>query len=377
LNRATKDHGRTAAAALPDGVPNVLIDCDVHNKIQPNRLAAYLPERWLRHYQDYGFNLGSAAGYTRPRSQGSMSNSWPPNDGLPGTDLAFMKKQLLDRWHHTAAILNPIDQVFFAGQYGEYAAALDRALNDWLAAEWLAVDDRLYGSISIPFEEPDLAVAEIDRCAGNPRFVQILVNLVSRDPLGNRKYWPIYEAAVHHDLPVAIHVAGTSGRPKSSVGWVSSYFEDHADYAMTFLEQVISLVAEGVFERFPGLKVVLQEGGFTWLPPLMWRMDRAYSLLHDDLPALEMLPSEYCRKHFWFTTQPIEEPHRPSDFMRVVRQLDMDDRFLFATDYPHWDFDAPDRAIPASVPKALRRQMFSGNALALYRGLPHPNRSDI
>jgi predicted TIM-barrel fold metal-dependent hydrolase len=109
----------------------------------------------------------------------------------------------------------------------------------------------------------------------------------------------------------------------------------------------------------------------------MWRMDRAYSLLHDDLPALEMLPSEYCRKHFWFTTQPIEEPHRPSDFMRVVGQLDMDDRFLFATDYPHWDFDAPDRAIPASVPKPLRRQMFSGNALALYRGLPRPKGNDI
>lgn len=356
-------------------VPSTLIDCDVHNKIHPGRLAAHLPERWRRHYLDYGFNLGSAAGYTRPRAQGSMTNSWPPNDGLPGSDRVFMVEQLLDRWHHTYAILNPIDQVFFAGQYGEYGAVLDRALNDWLDEEWLSADPRFYGSLSVPFEDADLALAEIDRMASNPRFVQILFNLVTRDPLGNRKYWPIYEAAVHHGLPIAVHVAGTSGRPKSSVGWVSSYFEDHADYAMSFLEQVISLIAEGVFARFPGLKVVLQEGGFTWMPPLMWRMDRAYSLLRDDLPPMDMLPSEYCRKHFWFTTQPIEEPHRPADFMRVVRQLDMDDRFLFATDYPHWDFDAPDRAIPASVPDELRRRIFSTNALELYRRLPVPKSS--
>ena len=58
--------------------------------------------------------------------------------------------------------------------------------------------------------------------------------------------------------------------------------------------------------------------------------------------------------------------------MRMVRRLAMDDRYLFATDYPHWDFDAPDRAIPADVPEALRRGIFYGNALKLYRRLPAP-----
>jgi uncharacterized protein len=347
----------------------LLIDADIHNRIHPSRVQHYLPERWRRWYTDLGTRPNTSGGYTRPRAQASITNSWPPG-GFPGSDRDFMTRQLLDRWHHTYAILNPIDQANFASQPGEYGAALDRAINEWVAAEWLDEDPRYRGAISIPFEEPDLAVAEIERWAGDRRFVQLLLNNVSRHPFGNRRYWPIYEAAVAHDLPVAIHVAGNSGHPKSPAGWPSSYFEDHAGYVTAFLDHVISLVAEGVFDRFPGLKVVLMEGGFTWMPSLMWRLDRSYGLLRETLPPLQRLPSEYCRSHFWFTTQPIEEPEHPGDFLKMVRAIDMDDRYLFATDYPHWDFDAPDRAIPADVPPELRRGIFFANALALYKRLP-------
>jgi len=367
---------KAAAGIRPrkTATPAFLVDSDVHNKMPASELAARLPRRWRRRYEDYGFNLGSAAGYTRPRSQGAMTNSWPPGGGLPGSDREFMTRQLLDRWGHTFAILNPIDQVFFGGQYGEYGAALDRALNEWLAEEWLAPDPRLYGSISVPFEEPDLAVAEIERWSEHPRFLQVLLNLVTRDPLGNRRYWPVYEAAAGHGLPVAIHVAGTSGRPKSSAGWLSSYFEDHAGYSLTFLEQLISLVAEGVFERFPTLRIVFQEGGFTWLPALLWRLDRAFGLLRDDLPHLELTPSEYCRRQLWFTTQPIEEPERPADFLWTLQRLQMDDRLLFATDYPHWDFDSPDQSLPPGLAPGLKERIFWRNALDLYDRLPRPDR---
>ena len=131
--------------------------------------------------------------------------------------------------------------------------------------------------------------------------------------------------------------------------------------------QVISLVFEGVFERFPTLKIVLIEGGFAWLPSLMWRMDRAYKRLHAEVPHLKQLPSAYVRRHFWLTTQPIEEPTKPQQFHQLLAHLDMNDRLMFATDYPHWDFDAPDQVFPTKIDPALEQRIMSENAKALYR----------
>jgi predicted TIM-barrel fold metal-dependent hydrolase len=353
--------------------PDVLIDCDVHNTVLGPRLARELPARWRRQYEDIGFlRPNTSTGYVRPRAFAQMADAWPPGGGMPGSDRAFMTEQLLDAWGHTYAILNPGDQMNLAVQPGEYGAALERALNDVVESDWLEPEPRFYAAISVPFEDPDLAVAEIERRAGNPRFVQVLINAVTSAPLGNRRYWPIYEAVQAHDLPVAVHVAGGSGHPMTGCGWPSFYFEDHVTFQQPFLDHVVSLVGEGVFDRFPRLKVVLVEGGFAWLPSLMDRMDNAYGLLREHMPPLERRPSEYCREHLWFTTQPIEEPERPRDLERVLARMEMDDRLLFSTDYPHWDFDAPDRAIPSFVPDRLRQAILADNALGLYRRLPAP-----
>jgi predicted TIM-barrel fold metal-dependent hydrolase len=128
-------------------------------------------------------------------------------------------------------------------------------------------------------------------------------------------------------------------------------------------------VVSGVFDRYPDLKIVLAEGGFGWLPTLMWRFDAQLQRLGDEVNALQRTPSEYIREHFWFTTQPIEEPERPRDLLKLLEHLQMDGRALFATDYPHWDFDAPDSTLPTAVPEELKAKIFGGNALDLYGGI--------
>lgn len=138
---------------------------------------------------------------------------------------------------------------------------------------------------------------------------------------------------------------------------------------MRMQSQLVNLVCEGVFDAFPDLKLVLTEAGVAWSVSLGWALDSAWEQLRDDVPTLDRRPSEIVAEHVWFTTQPIEEPDDPQQFVQMVEQGNLHDRLLFATDYPHWDFDSPAQALPRSVSKELRAKIFAGNACALY-GLP-------
>ena len=113
--------------------------------------------------------------------------------------------------------------------------------------------------------------------------------------------------------------------------------------------------------------MVLLEGGFAWLPGLMWRLNKNWKGLRREVPWVRRLPSEIIREHFRLSTQPMEEPEDPKQFLPLLEMLGSDDLLLFATDYPHWDFDAPDQAFPVRLPAALERKIMSENARAVYR----------
>lgn len=344
-----------------------IIDCDIHNMIPANdTLYKYMPDRWCRYHEAFGMrgHLGSI--YPRAMMSAARHDAWPPS-GLPaGSDLDFMREQLLDAWDLDYGLLNCLYSG--GGQLNlDYWAALDRAMNDWQIAEWLEPEPRLRASILVPYEDGDMAADEIDRVGDHPGFVQVLLMVRTSEPLGRRKYHKIYEAAVRHDLPIGIHFGGAGGGPITGAGWPSHYIEDHGGMPQAFQTQVISLVCEGIFEHFPSLKVVLIEGGFAWIPPLMWRLDRCWEKMCDEVPYLKKRPSSYIKKHFWMSTQPMEEPPQRSYFQQLLEQLDANNKLMFATDYPHWDFDSPDRALPIDVTSELRRKIMSDNARLLYR----------
>ena len=107
----------------------------------------------------------------------------------------------------------------------------------------------MLGSIVVPSEFPDLAVLEIERRAGDKRWVQVLMPGTGLEPLGSRKYWPIYEAAAAHGLPVAIHNAGYE--PHHGTGWPSYYLEEHVAYSFVMQTQLLNMVCEGCSRRCP------------------------------------------------------------------------------------------------------------------------------
>ena len=126
----------------------------------------------------------------------------------------------------------------------------------------------------------------------------------------------------------------------SSTGWPSFYIEEITEHSASLQASVASLIVEGVFERFPELKIVLIEAGFAWIPALGWRLDQNWKRMKDEVPHLKRAPSEYLREHFWVSTQPMEEAEEPDHVIDVMEWIGWD-KILFASDYPHWDFDDP------------------------------------
>src|SRR4029079_15634011 len=85
------------------------------------------------------------------------------------------------------------------------AAGFCKAINDRIAAEWLSMDSRLSAPIVVPMQAPDLAVEEIERRAGDNRFVSVLVLSQGDMLLGKRQFWPVWQAAAEHKMSGAIH----------------------------------------------------------------------------------------------------------------------------------------------------------------------------
>ena len=283
----------------------------------------------------------------------------------PASDLPLMREQLLDLFNIEFGMLQPLSIGSHALNQ-ELGAALCHAANEWQIARWLEPEPRLRGAICVPQEDVKAAVAEIELRASDRRFSQVAIPPRTQEPHGRKRYWPVYAAAQAAGLPIGMHSAAFGSHANTGGGWSSFYIEEHYCFAHSVQSVVTSMVMEGVFEAFPDLKIVLVEGGFAWVPPLAWRLDHAWSRMRSEVPHVKRPPSEYIREHFWFTTQPVEEPEKPRDLLDTIRWIGAD-RLMFSTDYPHWDFDDPRYTFKVKLPEAMERAIFRDNAKALYR----------
>jgi len=162
-----------------------------------------------------------------------------------------------------------------------------------------------------------------------------------------------------------VHAFGFGGNPITASGWPSYYIEEMVGHSQCQQTALASLVLEGVFERFPKLKMIMIEAGFGWAPSLAWRLDKAWQRLKSEVPHVKRPPSEYISERVWWTTQPMEDPERREHLFELIDWIGWD-RLLFATDYPHWDYDDPSRVLPAGVSDANRDAFYLNNALQLY-----------
>jgi len=343
------------------------IDCDVHPAVPTIKvLLPYMDEYWQDAFVERGidgFNQGSYP----PNAPINCRPDWKPASGAPGTDLGLLQAHALDAFETRYAICNCL----YGGQIAvseTMGAAMCRAVNDWIAAEWLDREPRLRASIVVPAQSPELAVEEIERRVGDRRFVQIMIPAALEMMLGRRYYWPLYAAAQRYNLPIGIHAGNMFRYAPTSTGWPSHYLQDYVSNTHAFESQLLSLVHEGVFGKFPELKIVLIESGVTWLPGLIWRAVKTWRGVRAEIPWVRQSPAELIREHVRLTIQPIDGPADAAVLQRVIEQIGSDEMLLFSTDYPHWQFEG-NAALPEGIPHRLLEKIMVDNPLATYTRL--------
>ncbi|MCC2098034.1 MAG: amidohydrolase [Hyphomicrobiales bacterium] len=359
------------ATAKPSIFGPPAIDCDVHIAVPSMRaLMPYLDAYWYdsftaRAIDRTSFNMTGDA----PNAPVSARPDWRPKDGRPGSDLSLLQSAALDTFGSSAAIANCI--------YGGIAlhavdmvAVICRAVNDWVREQWLDKEPRLRASILVPQNSPAHAVEEIERLAGDKRFVQVLMMAGNKELLGQRSQWPIYEAAARHGMTIGVH-AGSIYHHPAATAFGSYQVEDYMAQAFAFESQVLSLVAEGVFQKFPDLKIVFLESGVTWLPACLWRVNKTWRGVRPETPWVKRLPADIVREHIRLTIQPFDAPDMAEGLQYWMDQMGSTDMLLFSTDFPHWHFEGTD-AMPLAGASEVARKILFDNPLATYQRLEIP-----
>jgi predicted TIM-barrel fold metal-dependent hydrolase len=181
--------------------------------------------------------------------------------------------------------------------------------------------------------------------------------------LGRRIFWPIYAAAEKLELAIGIHAGGTYHHAPTAAGWPSHRVEDYVAQSAAFEGQLLSLLSEGVFQKFPRLKIVLIESGLTWLPHLMWRANKTWRGVRPEVPWIDRPPADVIREQVRVTLQPVDVPAGQAQILaRTLEHVGSDRMLLFSTDYPHWHFDGED-VLPDGLSQETIRLLAIDNAL--------------
>ncbi len=352
------------------------IDCDIHPKVPSiDSLRRYMDDYWRETVEVRGIDVFETVAYPNAAPMSVRADTWthaPDAGGHPKAqkrersddDAGRLGKALLDRHGFAHGILNCLYAVQMIRDE-HMAKAFCRAVNDWQRHEWLDRDPRLRASIVVPIQNIEYAVDEVNRCAADKRFVQVLFIALGERPLGRSEFWPIYRAAEKQGLTIGIHAGSSYHHAITGSGWPTYWSEDYAAQSLGFHGQVGSLVSEGVFVKFPKLKAVMIESGVTWLPPYLWRLSKFWRGVRLEVPWVDRPPAEIVRDHIRFTLQPFDAPDDPDIVRRLIDQLPSPDMLLFSSDFPHWQYDG-DAMLPPGIDGTLARKIMIDNPRSAY-----------
>lgn len=242
---------------------------------------------------------------------------------------------ILDRMGLEGSVLYPtIGLAYGLMREIDFATATAIAYNNWLEGEYTQKDDRLFGVGMMPVENPEGAAAELKRCRTERKnFVAMLLPTVtaSGKTYGDPSFWPVYEEAERQNMVLALH-----GAP--SVGFGFDHFRPFAkvhalEHPVPLFIQLTDMMLSGVFEDFPKLRVAFLEGGASWVPFMMDRLDYEYDAVQGAgiRKRLRHKPSWYMTEtdNFWVSCEMGERA------LKYTVDMMGADRIIYASDFPH------------------------------------------
>lgn len=326
-----------------------IVDTDMHITEKQDDFFPYLPDPFDKlfaeqsdeeEYASTHQNFYPSSGYLTQISRGTVNP-----DTLRTKDDVMRAMNLLDV---DKSVITPSQNLHLPGvHHDELAVALASAYNSWVLETMVDESEGLYTTTLIAPQIPDKAAEEIDDRADESGMVGVMLPSGGvNPPLGDERYYPIYEACEDAGLPLLLHGStGESGmwsfpfQHQGTKRWLEIHTFAHVAQSMMHFT---SMLTHGIPVRFPDLDVVFQEGGLGWIPFMTRRIDHEYAGNKDDAPMLEKMPSEYVNDQFYFTSQPVEGTGDPEYVSQTVRAFNGADRLMFSSDYPHFDFDNTD-----------------------------------
>ncbi|HTU38011.1 MAG TPA: amidohydrolase family protein [Acidimicrobiales bacterium] len=288
-----------------------------------------------------------------------------PGGSDPHARLADMDAEGIDQ-----AVLYPTIGLYFSVVEDPGAAvALAAAYNDWLASYCEADRARLFGAAMLPLQDPDAAARELRRAVHELGFAAGFVrpNPCLGRSLSDRAYEPLWDAAEELDVAIGIHEGSSvivptlgSDRPFNPLilHAVSHSFEEMLACAQ--------LIAFGVLERHPRLRLVFLESSGGWAPFWLERLDEQAESFGGFCPDLTLRPSEYFARQCAISFE-VDEHTLPALVPFVGAE-----RIVWGSDYPHHDATFPGavtalRDTIAPCPTAVQAKVLGLNARQVYR----------